>query len=70
MSQRKTAVGMMKRIAAILVMITLCASLTSAFAADAIQVKFTFAKEEYKTGEEISVKYTISGGSGKFETFN
>ena len=39
-----------------------------ASAVDAISIKYKFDKDSYELGEEITVKYEITGGSGEYPT--
>ena len=52
-----------------LVMILIC-SVFSVASAGSVEIKFEFDKTEYTVGEEIKVKYSVSGGSGDYPTLH
>ena len=51
-----------------IIMVLIGSLLSVASAEDPINVKFQFDKTAYEEGEEITVKYTITGGSGDYPT--
>ena len=67
-SEKRTQSSMMlKRFLALTVLAALCVTtFVSALAAEPITFSYTFDKVVYTLGDQISLDYTISGGSGVF----